>query len=126
HYLHARSYWAEWVEVAEHGLDGAVQAADPHAEIEVSNHLSVAYRQIGRLEDASSAAERSLALARRWRDRSGEAQALANLAGIHATRLASIDSDQRDVTPARINYEKALALFEETSDQYGQAQVNLG
>ncbi|XP_067902887.1 43 kDa receptor-associated protein of the synapse [Heterodontus francisci] len=81
-------------------------------------HMAVAYRKLGRLEDAMECCEESMKIAIQHRDRPLQALCLLCFADIHRHRT--------DVVKAFPRYESSLSIMAEIGNRLGQAQVLIG
>ena len=82
------------------------------------NFFGNRYAAVGQLEAALAFKQQALATARQWLDRTQEANALAELAGV----LAQFEVPQRDAQAVE-TYARSLAIYQELENSLGQQRV---
>lgn len=117
-FFNIRSYWVDWVGIAELAVTSAAFVTDPKLEAEAMNNMSVVCRQLERLSDAAAYGQHSLTLCRQHGYRYNEGLAHGNLGGVFFA--------QKELSTSLEHYKAALQIFEELDDRYGQAQSLLG
>lgn len=117
-FFNMRSYWSDWLVMAELVASDAVLANDLRLTSDALNNLSVVYRQLENYPAAIDHCRRGLDLCRQLGHSYGEGLALGNLGGIHFAK--------RDLSAALQYYLAALRIFERLDDHYGQAQSLMG
>lgn len=117
-YFNVRSYWNEWVKLAELAVADAVLAGDSKLKAIALNNLSVVYRQFDRLSESIKCSQDSISLCRQVDDRYGEGLAFGNLGGSYFA--------QRDLQASIESYTEAIQIFKELGELYEQSQCLMG
>ncbi|NDJ33538.1 MAG: protein kinase, partial [Chloroflexi bacterium] len=119
-FMQMREHQRQAVELLQAGIRAARALTSRQDEGTLLKSLGTAYWSLGRMQDATDAFERSLAISQEMDDRHGESDMLNNL-GVVYTNLGQM---QR----ALAYYERTLTIKRELSDRRGEGAVlnNLG
>ena len=117
-YFNTRSYWPEWVQLAELAVADADKSKDPKFKADALNNLSVVYRQLERLSESVQCCQESTKLCQQRGDRYGEGLSLGNLGGTYFA--------QNDFQASHESYMAATKIFGALEELYEQAQCLMG
>ncbi|MEV7046165.1 tetratricopeptide repeat protein [Amycolatopsis sp. NPDC051061] len=119
-YFDLRKSWEAWIRVDQVALRSAARIGEADAANRIRLSLAVAYRDLGRFDEALQCCDRALDHFRRWGDERREAEALNNRAVVlrKCVRLAEALAD----------LDAALTVWRGLGDALGQARAlnNLG
>jgi tetratricopeptide (TPR) repeat protein len=117
-YFNTRSYWLEWMHLAELAVADADEAKDPKLKAEALNNLSVVYRQLERLPESIQCCQESREICQRSGDQYGEGLSLGNLGGTYFA--------QGNFQASYESYMAATKTFKVLEELYDQAQCLMG
>jgi tetratricopeptide (TPR) repeat protein len=119
-YFDLRKCWDAWIHVDQLALLSASRAGDAHAASRIRLNLGVAFRDLGRFDDAIGCGVQSLAYFREAGDSPREAEALNNLAVV-LRKCGRIEE-------AYVELGAALAVWQRLEDAHGQTRAlnNMG
>jgi tetratricopeptide (TPR) repeat protein len=113
-----RKPWSDWMTTHQIGLTSARSTYDQYGEAWIINNLGVAYRQLGRRQDALEHYQQALTLWRTICDQWGEAHALTNLGETH--------QELGQYEQALELFQPALLLWRQLDDKWGEASTLTG
>ncbi len=113
----AQHRWQEAIEAYEHAVETGAGLLDMSRLAKMYNDLSIAYRRMGQLSDATEAAHKAVSIHELLQDRLSIARAETNLALVLMKRHEPED--------AGMHLDRALSLFVDANQKRGRAHILL-